>query len=269
MRRGPVRFARKSCFNNGELVMRSLLTCAVLGAGLLVVGPVQAQEAVSLQWKLAVGKTFYVQTHQDTDMTMNVKLLGNVQTQKQKQKQTTYHSWTVKEQTPTGGWVVVQKLLANKVDMDMNGQKIVVDSTKGIYPATGGAAFKAMIGCEFTMTLDKDLKVVKIEGREAFLQKLVGLQPAEKAVLEETFSEDTLKKGFDEAFGFLPSNPVKPGDNWIRQATMSMGGMGKVRAQSKYTYQGPADNLQKIIVDMTFQWLPADPNGLCLRRQLS
>jgi hypothetical protein len=176
----------------------------------------------------------------------------------QKQKQTNYHSWMVKGQTPGGGWIVSQKLVGVISESAANNMKVMVDSTKNLWPAKGADGIKAQLGAEITFTMDKDFQVTKVEGRDEVLKKLAGVAPADKAQFEVLFSEEILKKAAEETFGSLPANPVKKGDQWKYQTSVSMGPLGVMRLVNQYTYDGLVGKLHRIPYKGTVQWLPSN-----------
>jgi len=59
--------------------------------------------------------------------------------------------------------------------------------------------FKALVGAEFTLTIDKNMKVTRIEGREKFLKGLGKGNRQMKRLLEQILSEEALKEMADKA----------------------------------------------------------------------
>jgi RNA polymerase sigma factor (sigma-70 family) len=114
----------------------------------------------------------------------------------QKQEQTFLFSWTpVKHDGDR--WTVKQKIEGIKLTIDLGGNKIEFDSTR---PHTGGALaefYKGLVGTELTLTVDKNMKVIRIEGREKLLERLGKANPQMKRVLEQILSEKALKEMAD------------------------------------------------------------------------
>src|SRR5258708_36995341 len=111
------------------------------------------------------------------------------------QKQTFYFTWTPKEQDKDGNWKLLQKIEGVKMDFTISGSKVSYDSTK---ESTGnnplGDFFKVLVGSEFTVTLDKNLKATKIEGSGEFLKKLIGQNKQMETLLKQILSKETLKE---------------------------------------------------------------------------
>src|SRR5262249_31687285 len=121
--------------------------------------------------------------------------------------------------------------------------------------------FKALVGSEFTLTVDKNLKVTKVEGRDKFLENLVKANPQMKPLLEQILSDEALKEMADPTFAAIPNKEVMPGQTWTRDTKLNMGPIGTYENSYKYTYVGPKDKLQEIKVDTTLKYSPPAENA--------
>jgi RNA polymerase sigma factor (sigma-70 family) len=139
---------------------------------------------------------FFSQT-MTTEAKQTMKVMGSEVVQNQ--EQTFYFSWTPEKQDGDN-WTVKQKIEGVKVTIDIGGNKVEYDSTKA-QSGTNPLAdfFKALVGAEFTLTIDKNMKVTKIEGREKFLEGLGKANPQMKPLLEQILSEEALKEMADKA----------------------------------------------------------------------
>ncbi|HZT82512.1 MAG TPA: DUF6263 family protein [Gemmataceae bacterium] len=212
-------------------------------------------EGVKLAWKFEKGKPFYQEMTTETKQTM--KVMGSDVVQNQ--KQTFYFSWTPEKQEADGSWVIQQEILGVKMDIDIGGSKISYDSTKTDNPANPlGEFFKALIGSKFTLTVDKNNKVTKVEGRKEFLDKLAAANPQMKPLLDQILSEEALKEMADPTFAVVPTKEVKKGDTWEKTSKLDMGPIGKYENSYKYTFEGPdaKTKLDKIKVDTTLKYVP-------------
>jgi ribosomal protein S25 len=216
-----------------------------------------------LKWKFEKGKPFYQKMTTTTEQTM--KVMNN--DVKQTQKQTFYFSWTPVEQKGDA-WVLKQKIEGVAMDIDIGGSKIQYDSTKE-NTATNplGEFFKALVGAEFTITLDmKKVEVTNVEGRKKFLDDLVKANPQMKPLLDQILSEKALKEMAEPTFAVVPDKAVTKGDHWERKSTLDMGPIGKYENKYTYTYEGkdPKDNkLDKIKVDTQLTYKePGDVAGV-------
>jgi hypothetical protein len=212
-----------------------------------------------LAWKFEKDKTFYQKMTTETKQTM--KVMNN--DVNQTQKQTFYFSWTpVKQEGDV--WTLKQKIEGVAMDIDIGNQKISYDST-GKEAANNPLSefFKALVGSEFTITLDtKNMKVTKIEGRDEFLKKLVQANPQMKSLLDAILSENALKEMAEPTFAAIPQKEVAVGDSWTRDSTLDMGPIGKYENHYKYTYEGKDGKLDKIKVETTLKYKePAEAAG--------
>jgi len=224
-----------------------------------MVASARAQAPVELKWKFEKGKPFYQEM--TTDTTQKMTVMGQNITQVQ--KVTFFLSWTPVDKDKDGNWTVKQKIEGLAMEIEIGGNKIPFDSRKdagGTNPLSD--FFKALVGSEFTLTIDKDMKITKIEGRDEFLKKLVKENQAMEPLLRTILSDEALKQMSDPAFAAIPDKPVKKGDTWEKKMTLNMGPIGSFETNYKYTYEGPDEKkLHKIKVDSTLKYLPPGPNA--------
>ena len=226
-----------------------------------LIAPALAQDASNLNWKFKEGQTFYQEMKTVTSQTM--KVMGSDITQKQ--EQTFYFSWTPVKKDGDN-WVIKQKIEGVKMKIEIGGQPIEYDSTKeGQTSSALGDFFKALVGSEFTLTLNKDFKVTKIEGRDDFVKKLGQANPQMEALLKQILNEDALKEMADPTFAAVPPAPKKAGESWERASKLDMGPIGRYENTYKYTYEGKDKTnakLEKIKIDTTLKYQPpADATG--------
>jgi hypothetical protein len=218
-----------------------------------------AKKGVTLQWKFEKDKEFYQEMTTKTDQTMTV--MNNKVTQTQ--KQTFVFSWKPLDQPGTDKWKIEQKIVGVAMDIDIGGSKIQYDSKKDNPQNPLAEFFKALEGAAFKVTLNtKTLKVEDIEGRKAFVDKLVGANPQMKPLLEVILSDKALKDMAEPTFAVVPTKPVTVGDSWKRETELDMGPIGKYKNVYTYTYEGPEgkdSKLHRIKVDTSLTYTaPAD-----------
>src|SRR5206468_8946887 len=135
-------------------------------------------------------------------------------------------------------WVINQKILGVKMKIDIGGTKVEYDSTKD--SPTGnplGDFFNKLKDSEFKITVNKENKVTKVDGRDAFVNKLIGANPQMEALLKKILSEDALKEMAEPTFAVVPGKDVKKGDTWDRGSKIDMGPLGRYDNTYKYTYE--------------------------------
>ncbi|HVK19302.1 MAG TPA: DUF6263 family protein [Fimbriiglobus sp.] len=209
-----------------------------LVAGLALTLALAPGDAVTLRWKLKKGDTFYARSVVAIDQTIGVP----GQTMDQEQTQTTVHRYKVLEAGDKG--TVLE-------------QTIVRTEVKGNLPMADGLTDR-MKGLILTYTLDPKGKVTKIEGYDAFVDKLAGDDENLKKFFKAFMSKETLKIGVQDLLGFAPDEPVKPGDTWKRKYDMSLGPIGRFVMNANCKYAGPSDGLEKVTYTADAKFSPPD-----------
>jgi RNA polymerase sigma factor (sigma-70 family) len=213
---------------------------------------------VFLKWKFEEGKPFYqVMT---TTTTQSMKVMNN--DVKQQQKQTFYFRWTPVKMD-NGKWILKQKILGVKMDIDIGVAPIQYDSTKAANADSPlSDFFKALVGAEFTVTLDREHRVEKIEGREEFVKKLMEANKQMTPLLDQILSEKALMEMVEPTFAVVTGEPVEKGKKWTKQTTLDMGPIGKYTNDYTYTYEGQDKELDAIKVDTKLTYGPPEkPEG--------
>ena len=125
--------------------------------------------------------------------------------------------------------------------------------------ATLSEFFRALVGSDFTLTLDKDNKVVKIGGRDEFLKKLSNANQQMEPLLKSILTEEALKQMADPTFGITPPAAVAKGETWTRESNLNLGPIGSYKGTYKYTYEGQDEknkDLARIGVETTLTYQP-------------
>jgi len=234
------------------VLLRRWFLAVLLVAGLSV--PAFGQDAVTLSWKFEKDKPFYQEMTTTTKQTMTV--MGMQVTQNQ--SQTFYFSWTPKEQDKDKNWIIIQKIEAVKMDIEIAGNKIPYDSTKDAAGTGNPLAefFKALVGSEFKLTVSPEMKVIKIDGRDDFINKLIKANPQMEPLLKQILGDEALKQMSDSAFAVVPDKPVKKGQTWDKKSSLNMGPIGSYDSTYKYTYEGKEGKLDKIKVETKLEYHP-------------
>lgn len=220
--------------------------------------PAPSGDKVELKWKFEKDKPFYQAMTTTTQQEM--KVMG--MEVKQTQEQTFDFSWTVKEEDKDKNTVVVQKIEGVKLKIDIAGNPITYDSAN---PTNANNAladfFKALVGTEFKLTIDKNMKVVRVEGREEFLRKLTSANQQMEPLLKKILSEDAVKQMADPTFGIVPSDPVAKGGTWKREGKLNLGPIGSYKTNETFTLEGTEKEMAKIKVDTNLTYEPPTEGG--------
>jgi hypothetical protein len=221
-------------------------------------------EKVELTFKAFEGKEpFYQEMNTVTSQHMTVMGMKH----QQEQNQTFYFSWTPDPaKSKDGKYVVTQKILGIKMNIDIGGNKIAYNSLDKEQPKNPMSEFfKALIGAEFTITIGKDkegkLNVEKVEGVSALVNKLKAVNPQMEGLLNEILTDDSIKQMAQPMLNVVPPRPVAPKDSWESSDKLAMGPIGTYVTKNKYTYEGPAEGkgMAQIKVETSLDYqTPAD-----------
>jgi hypothetical protein len=212
-----------------------------LVAGLALAIAFAGGDEATLRWKLAKADTFYARTA--TEMKQTVGFAG--QSMDQEQTQAIVQRYKVLDAGDKG--TVLE-------------QTVVRADIRGNLPMAEGLA-ERMKGLTLTYTLDPKGKVTKVEGYEKYIEKLAGDDENLKKLFQATMTEEALKMGVQDLFGFVPDKPVKPGDAWKREYKMSLGPIGQFAMTGNYKYAGPADGLEKVTYTADAKFTPPEAGG--------
>jgi hypothetical protein len=223
-------------------------TGAALGAMLLLAAstvgaPAPIDRGVRLEWQFVTDKPFYQKTVTQTSQKM--KVAGNEITQTQ--TQVFLVRWAPVKQLPDRSWVINQKIEAVRVDIDIGGSKISIDSARPDVNNPLSEFFDALVGAELTLTISPRKKVTKVEGRDALLAKLAKANPALKPMLEAVLSESGLKEMAEPLFAPLPGKSVQKGERWAEESKVDMGPLGTYAVTSRYVFEGPDTKDRKLV----------------------
>src|SRR5262249_4367731 len=142
---------------------------------------------------------FYQKLETNTEQKMKV----TNQEINQKQSQTFYIKWTVKEKSKDGNWVVTQKIEGVEMRIEIGGNVISYSSLKpkdkGQNPMT--EFFDQLTKLELTLTIAPDLTVKSIDGRKEFIDKLAQTNPQMQKLLDSILSEAALKQMSEPTWG--------------------------------------------------------------------
>lgn len=229
-------------------MLRIRFIVALLGVAIATAAGGQ-DKTFTLNFKDKDGKPAPFFQEMSTEVTQLIKVQG--QDLPQSQKSTFWYAWTpVKDEKVKEGneevtkWIVKQKVEGLKMDIDISGNPIKYDSR--VTDPSGSAGnpgliefFKNLKDSEFTVTLGKGYKVEKVEGKEAFLQKLGAGSNQMDALLKKVMTDEALKEMTDPTYKLLPDSPKKKGDKWEKKTNLNLGPIGSYELVYKFTYAEP------------------------------
>lgn len=192
-----------------------------------------------------------------TKLTQIVKVQGQDLTQTQ--NSTFYFEWTPVK-TEGDKTYVKQKVEGLKMTIDISGNSINYDSTKGDTPTAGNPGltefFKKLSGAEFTAVIEKGVKVVEVQGKAEFIRNLATGSPQMESLLNKILTDDALKDMCDPTLKLVPEDgPKKVGDSWTRKGTINLGPIGSYTVTYNFKYVGVEKDMDKIEVETKLEYV--------------
>ncbi len=236
---------------------------ALLGIALVSAARGQDTRTFTLKFKDEHGRFVPFYQELTTEVRQHIKVQG--QDLPQRQTSVYWYAWTpLKEETTADGvrWTLKQKIEGLKMDIDISGNPIKYDSRTPDADASTlnpglNEFYKNLIGSEFTVTLGKGYRVEKVEGKDAFLNKLGAGSALMDALLKKVMTDDALKEMADPTFKLLPDAPKKKGDKWERKTVLNLGPVGTYELTYKFTYAEPdRAGLEKFTVETAVTYSP-------------
>lgn len=207
-----------------------------------------------------------------TTLTQIIKVQGQDLTQTQ--RSTFFFEWEPVKQEGDKAFVK-QKVQGVQMTIDISGNQINYDSTKGDTPTAGNPGltefFKKLTGAEFTAVIEKGVKVTEVQGKAEFVRNLATGSPQMETLLSKILTDDALKDMCDPTLKLVPEDgPKKVGDTWSRKGTINLGPIGTYTVTYNFKYVGVEKDLDKIEVDPKLEYAAPkkdDPNagGLLFR----
>ena len=247
--------------------MKLSFIAAMVGACLTPA--VSLAQAVKLQLKYTPGEKFVVVTEETMEQTLSLPALGqNTETKISSSKSVLV---TTSQPSEKGGITRTHTVQNVKNDMLMpGGIHIRFDSAKPdeteAPPFDGGAemidAMRTAAKATRIYDYDSARKLISAKTAGIDLKKLPGQMQAQ-------FEPKLLLKTRLEQLKVLPTKEVSPGESWVVDSEMSIGGGQVIKVKSKYTYKGLVtraekqfDYIESETQDITLEMAEAGPGGL-------
>ncbi len=214
----------------------------------LAAAPARGQQ-VEMKWKFTKGETFYIEADNRMKQTMTV---AN-QNLSQDMENPTLTAYKVIE---TGPDKTVLEQTTEKVKFTMKG------GLGAPFAGTMEELAGKLKGTTLKITLAPDGKVLDFTGFEQIADKVAKDNPQMGAILKLVLNKETMAKSAEQSFTFLPDKPVKPGDTWTLRADIPMSGLGSMRTENTYKYEGKAPGGEKITYTMNLSYVPPGKNDV-------
>jgi hypothetical protein len=188
--------------------MKTKLITLIIVTILLAANTVGAASKVQLRLNLQKGATYEMKMSSINQIEQ--EMMG--QKIKIDQKIEMVFTYTVLDILPDKNFLIEYSFSQMKMDMNMNGQEIKLDSE-----STNGnpmnATIKDLLSFKLKLTLSPKGQVIKAEGLDEYAKKLSGNQQLAQAMKMFT-DENNFKSFFAQTFNYFPENEVSVGDQW-------------------------------------------------------
>jgi hypothetical protein len=119
-----------------------------------------------------------------------------------------------------------------------------------------------LVNAEFTLTIDPEYRIVRLEGVTKLIDKLAADDPGRKPLLRQLIAEAALKQEFTDLLDLVPneSEGVGRGATWPRRSVLDRGVLGTWDATRRFTYRGKEGQWDKITVTTSQMHTAAKPS---------
>lgn len=216
-------------------------TCLAASVILLLGLAPNRVEKVKLEFKHKEGSSTTVESSSKTHQILSI-MGADLETNSENKTKITN---SVGKRGADGRLPIVQKVEAINVQLSLPmGVNISFDSANPNVQSDNPMiqvmleSIKARVGSSHTIVLDKNNKVVAIEGAEKILENA---SPAAAEALKAEIKPDQMKKAAEQINNILPSEPVGEGDSWTRILETGIGGGQTLTFEMKFEYLGTVE----------------------------
>lgn len=186
--------------------------------------PILTMAFIFFAFQLSAKTTLRLNLQQGTVYEMNMSMTMNMdqemmgQKMKMDQKMDMQLNFKVAEVQANKNYLIEYSVGQIKMNITANGQQMTFDSQSGTDPAS--EKLKAMIGQTIKMEVTPLGKVEKVEGMEAFIEKM-GNDKMMGQMMPMFSSDEGFKSFMGQTFGYIPENEVEQGSKWSCNAQLT------------------------------------------------
>jgi uncharacterized protein DUF6263 len=240
---------------------RTLITAAAMLLACVTFSHGQDTGKVQFRLRLKEGQSFRSEMVARQAITQNI--LGNEQKMDQTMGMT--YRYDVESVAPDGTATIKVSYEAVKMAMDAPTGKIDYDSKNPaaeIPAAARGVA--AMVGQSFTMEMNSQGQVTKVEGLGALMDRIISEidlpDDATKSMindmLEKQFGDEAMVGNMQAMMAHYPEEPVGVGDTWTKKANVTAG--FPMQLENTYTLKSRAGGMATLDVQTKIR---SDPDA--------
>ena len=229
----------------------------------LLLAPSAAMAQTKLEWKFKKGQHVNQEVEQNMDMTM---AFGERKI-KTSMNQKIDTGWLVESVDENGTATIAQAISRLRMTMksdagvqfDFDSKEDADKELEGI-AATLGPALKGLAKAKFTVTMNSQGAVEKVEIDEATLASFKAVPGA--AQMGGMFSKDGLINMIKQGGTDFPAKAIENGTSWKKGTEIQLPQVGKMKSDATMTYKGTlqVDNktLQRIDIDLAIDLAQGD-----------
>lgn len=190
------------------ITMKTKLIACVIALLLIAVQSVEAKRKVLLRINLEKGAAYQMTITSDNNI--DQQMMG--QQMKMQQKMEMGSTYKVLDVLPNKNYVIEYSFDKMKMDMDINGQKVSIDSDDTTTNAVS-RNLKEMTSMKIKFTMNSQGKIQSIEGMDEY-EKKVGNNQELGQILSMFANSDNFKASFGQYLGYFPDQEVEVGSKW-------------------------------------------------------
>lgn len=169
---------------------------------------VEAKHKVLLRINLEKGAEYQMTMNMDNNIDQEIH--GTKIKMFQKMEMVT--SYKVLDILPDKSYRIEYSMLKMKTDMDINGQKVVLN-TDSVGDNVAAKNMKEICNLKMKFTMNSQGKIISIEGIDEYA-KMISKNPQLAQTLSMFSNEANFKGSFGQYFGFFPEDKIKVGSKW-------------------------------------------------------
>jgi Family of unknown function (DUF6263) len=197
------------------------------------------------------GSKFYQKQYTKTEQ----KMTANNQPVTQTQEQTFIIEWSAGE-PKDGKYVVTQKIVGVKMEINIGGNKISYDSTTP-QPKNPMTDFfdQLMNKSELEYIISKNLTVEDVKKSDELIKALGDVNPQMQSLLKEILSSKALKKMAEPTWWAYPEDGKIPADKkWKRESKLDLGPIGTYDSVFNFDYKDLKDGKDTIGITTSLKY---------------
>ncbi len=189
--------------------MKTKMITLFIATLLLFANTLHAESKVLLRLNLQKSTTY--EMTMNSDNTIDQEMMGQKMKIGQKMKMVYY--FQVLDVLPNKNFLIEYSISQIKIDMNVNGQDINMDSESSDTSNPMNASLKSLVGNKLKLEINQKGQVQWVVGLDEFAKKLSGNQQLAQSMPMFT-DENNFKSFIGQTFNYFPEGDVAKGNKW-------------------------------------------------------